>query len=71
MGKFFKLIWAWFNGNKTVIGGAIMANIVFLSQEDVAVISPESLLYRILVFISGILTGTGIFHKILKGVNNT
>lgn len=62
--KYLKVLWEWFNGNKTQLGGLIIAIIA-------SGFIPEGLVYDILAWVGGILAGTGVAHKVLKGVNNT
>ena len=56
----FKKIWDFLNGNKTVIGGALLVIAEILPNKQTA-------LYAILQIVGGILTGGGILHKYAKG----
>jgi hypothetical protein len=60
----YKAIWNWFNGNKTLFG----AFILLLAQH----VPPDSLLFGflpikvVLEWMGGILGGVGILHKVVK-----
>ena len=59
----FELIWNWLNGNKTIIGMALL----WLAQY----IPPDTMLWFIpakalLDWVGGLLTGVGVIHKIAK-----
>ena len=58
-------IWEWFNGNKTVIGTLILAVL------STGLIGDHTFGYEVLLWLGGILAGTGVAHKLAKGVNNT
>lgn len=60
-----KTVWNWFNGNKTAIGA------LFLAIGGSGLISEHTLAYTLLMWAGGLLGGTGVLHKLAKGVNNT
>lgn len=60
--NFLLKIWEWFNGNKTIIGA------VLISATTLPFIASHPDLVAALQWIGGILAGTGIAHKITKGL---
>jgi len=58
-------IWEWFNGNKTVIGALILAVL------GTGIIGEHTFGYELLLWVGGLLAGTGVVHKLAKGVDNT
>jgi len=56
-------IWEWFNGNKTVIGTLILAVL------STGIIGDHTFGYQILLWLGGILAGTGVVHKMVKPAN--
>jgi hypothetical protein len=65
MKTFLAQLWAWLNGNKTLIGALILAIL------GGGFIAEGTLLYTVLEWLGGILAGGGLLHKLAKGVNNT
>ena len=59
-----KALWDWFNGNKTIIGTLILTVTPML-------LGDHTLAFEFLMWLGGILAGTGVVHKALKGKNNT
>jgi len=57
-------IWEWLNGNKTLIGTMLLVVTPML-------IGDHTFGYELLMWLGGILTGGGLAHKVIKGVNNT
>ena len=60
--KFLTLLWNWFNGNKTVIGMALM----FLGDKTWFHDFAGDAGVDIVQYLGGILTSVGIVHKIAK-----
>lgn len=58
-------IWEWLNGNKTVIGALILAVL------STGIIGEHTFGYEFLMWLGALLAGTGVAHKLAKGVNNT
>ena len=58
-----KKLWEWFSGNKTIIGALILAIL------GTQLIPEHTFLYQFLLWIGGLLAGTGVVHKILKRDN--
>lgn len=58
-------IWAWLDGNKTIIGTLI------LTLLGMGFISDQTFLYEFLMWFGGILAGGGVAHKLIKGTSNT
>ena len=57
-------IWNWLNGNKAVLGLAILA---LIQQAFFKSLLPEtSIWYQALQWIAGILAGVGVVHKLAK-----
>ena len=62
---FLKKIWAWLDGNKTLIGTLLL---VLLQQ---GVVPEHTFVYDFLSWVANILVGGGLVHKIAKGTSNT
>ena len=64
---------AWFDGNKTIIGGFLIAFSLFLQQqvEGTLAFHPDwvNTLISILQWIGGLLGSAGVVHKIIKGAS--
>ena len=59
-----KALWEWFNGNKTIIGTLILTVTPLL-------LGAHTFAFEFLMWLGGILAGTGVAHKLAKGKNNT
>jgi hypothetical protein len=57
--SFWQKAWTWLDGNKTIIGGAMLV--------IAEVIPSNTVLHAVLEIVGGILTGGGILHKYAKG----
>ena len=63
--NFLKVIWEWFDGNKTIIGTLILAVL------STGIIPAGTFGYEFLQWLGGLLAGVGVLHKMAKGVHNT
>jgi hypothetical protein len=59
-------IWDWLNGNKTLLGTLIL---VIVEQEGD--LFGNALIEEVALWLGGLLAGTGVVHKFIKGTNNT
>ncbi len=63
--KFLLTLWQWFDGNKTKLGGLMIAlNASALYPDHVFV-------YIIFAYLGPLLAGVGLAHMAIKGVANT
>ncbi len=58
-------IWEWLNGNKTLIGTLILALV------GSGFVPEHTFLFDFLSWLGAGLAAGGVFHKVVKGTNNT
>ena len=61
--EFVRTLWAWFNGNKTLLGVACLALAPFFPDYTFA--------HEALLYVGGLFGSVGIAHKVIKGTDNT
>jgi len=62
---FFKKIWTWLDGNKTLFGMLLM---VLVGE---GVFGDSGILFELMTWLGRLLTGGGVLHKLAKGTSNT
>ena len=64
--EFLKSIWAWLDGNKTLIGAVIL---LFVNEPGDLFGMPLAEMF--FGWLGNVLVGGGLVHKVIKGTKNT
>ena len=57
---YLKKLWNWLNGNKTLFGALILLLLQY------GIVPEHTFLYEFLIWLGGLLAGTGAVHKLFK-----